>query len=494
MRDPIRNSLRTPPAVRLLTLAAASAVLAACAGAPTYHAPSAEPALPAQFSAAGTPAAAAGGNPAARDLAHFWHGFGDATLDELVQTALAANSDLKVAEARLREARSSFDLAKVDNLPSLGVNSDVTKQIEPSYLLPGVSRSQRTYTGIDLSFVANWELDLFGRVSSARAAASALQQAGEATVQSAQISVVAEVARNYLLLRGTQERLEVTRHALENQQASLAIAQARYDAGRATDLDLQRALELVATTEAALPALTTVVDQTILRLATLSGISPPALLERLRTPAPLPGLPATDLAALPIDTPTQWLARRPDLIAAERQLAASNADIGVSRAELYPHITLSGLIGLSSGTLDTLGRSDSQRYSIGPSLSWNALDFGRVRTRVAGSEARAQEALETWQGAVRLALEETEGAFSAFSNGNQRSGQLAQAAQHAEAAAGLARKRYEAGVTDFLAVLDAERDALSTRDQLTQARTDTATALVAVYRTLGGGWEAPASN
>lgn len=494
MRDLSLGATRAPFALQRLAMALAAALLSACAGAPEYHAPSAQPELPAQFAGASPAPGAAAGTPAARDLAHFWHAFGDATLDDLVQTALGANSDLKVAELRLREARSNLDLAKVDNLPSFSVNSDATRQVEPAYLLPGASRSQRTYTGIDLSFVANWELDLFGRVSSARASASALQQASQATLQGAQISVVAEVARNYLLLRGTQERLEVTRHALDNQRASLAIAQARYDAGRATELDLQRALELVGTTEATLPALATVIDQTILRLATLSGTSPAVLLERLRAPAPLPGLPATDLAALPVDTPTQWLARRPDLIAAERQLAAANAEIGVSRAELYPHISLSGLIGLSSSTLDTLDRSNSQRYSIGPTLSWNALDFGRVRARVAGSEARAQEALESWQGAVRLALEETEGAFSAFSNGNQRSGQLAQAAQHAEAAAGLARMRYDAGVTDFLAVLDAERDALNTRDQLAQARTDTATALVAVYRTLGGGWEVPVSN
>ncbi|MDE3010644.1 MAG: TolC family protein, partial [Pseudomonadota bacterium] len=201
-------------------------------------------------------------------------------------------------------------------------------------------------------------------------------------------------------------------------------------------------------------------------------------------------LPVVDLGALPAGTPAQWLARRPDLIAAERQLAAANADIGVSRAELYPHISLSGLLGLSSATLDTLTHSDSLRYAIGPTLSWNAFDFGRVRGRIAGSEARAQQALASWQQSVRLALEETEGAFSAFGNGRQRSEQLAVAAQHADAAAGLARMRYEAGVTDFLAVLDAERDALTTRDQLTQARTDTASALVAVYRTLGGGWEA----
>lgn len=488
MRDPLRYPRPARPQAGRASLALLlSAALAGCATGPAYQRPVAEPALAPQFAGA-APGTAASGAPA-QDLAHFWHGFGDSTLDDLVKTAQAANSDLKLAELRLREARSNLDFASADRLPAFSVNADGTKAISPVYEFPTASRSQRTYTGYDLSFVANWELDLFGRASSARDAAAAQAQQSAATLAGAQVSVVAEVARYYLLLRGTQERLEVTRRALDNQRASLAITQARFDAGRATDLDLQRALELVQTNEASLPALAITIDQTILHLATLCGRPPAELLERLRTAAPLPSLPATDLASLPVGTPADWLSRRPDLIAAERGLAAAHAEIAVSRAELYPHISLSGLIGLSAATPADLGKSASQRYSVGPTLSWDAFDFGRVRARIAGSEARAQEALESWQQAVRQALEETEGAFTQFRHGNERALQLAQAASHAEAAANLARLRYEAGVTDFLSVLDAERDALSTRDALAQARTDTATALVAVYRTLGGGWE-----
>ncbi|MDE3011100.1 MAG: TolC family protein, partial [Pseudomonadota bacterium] len=279
------------PARRLLP-ALLPLLLAACAGAPAYHTPEAQPALPAAFAGARTADPVAG-------LAHFWHGFGDAALDELVQSALAANGDLALAEARLREARSNLDVAAVDHLPSFDVSADATRAIEQSYLLPGTTRSQRTYTGIDAGFVANWELDLFGRASSGREAASARAAAGAAGVDAARISVVAEVARNYLVLRGTQERQDVTRRALDNQRASLAIVQARFDAGRATDLDQQRALALTETTQAQLPALAALADQTILRLATLTATSPPLLLERLRAPAPLPGLPVVDLGALP---------------------------------------------------------------------------------------------------------------------------------------------------------------------------------------------------
>jgi multidrug efflux system outer membrane protein len=428
------------------------------------------------------------------DIAHFWQGFGDATLSGLIATALAANGDLQLAQARLQEARANQGFAEADQLPALSANADASRAITPRYQLPGATRSQRTYSAYDASFVASWELDLFGRASSARAAATALVQAGEAGVDGARVSISAEVARNYLQLRGTQERRAVTAAALVNQRESLAIVQARYDAGRATELDLRRAQTLVESTEAQLPALDTAIDQLILRLATLSGEAPRTLVARLGAPAALPGLPVTDLATLPLGTPEQWLARRPDLRSAERQVAAAYANIAVSRAELYPHISLSGLLGLSAGTLGALGESQSVRYAVGPTISWSAFDFGRVRSRIGAAEARQQQALVNWQQSVRLALEETEGALSQFGRGTQRTQQLSLAADHAASSAKLARLRYEAGVTDFLAVLDAERDALSTRDQLVQSRTDNATALVAVYRTLGGGWEISAAG
>jgi multidrug efflux system outer membrane protein len=339
--------------------------------------------------------------------------------------------------------------------------------------------------------VANWELDFFGRERRAKESAAAQLSASEAGLGAAHTSVAAEVARNYLELRGLQRRLELTQAALANQRESLAIAQARVDAGRGTQLDLERARTLTATTEAALPALQAGIDLGIYRLATLSAQPPAAMRARLIVPAALPNLPLTDLASLPVGTPVQWMARRPDVAVAERRLAASTAEIGVTTGELYPSISINGLLGLASTRLSNLGPRDSQRFAAGASFSWTLLDFGRIRARIAASQARAQQDLAAYEQTLATALEETEGAFAQFSRSAQRRDSLSRAETSSGEATRLARLRYEAGVTDFLAVLDAERESLSVRDALAQADVAQATSLVAVYRALGGGWSAP---
>ena len=353
------------------------------------------------------------------------------------------------------------------------------------------SRGERTGTVYDASFIANWELDFFGRFKRGSEAAAALVQAGEAGLGAAHTAVAAEIARNYLELRGLQQRQQVTEAALVNQREALRIVQARLDAGRATQLDLARATALVASTEAALPSLQTAIERAVFRLATLSAQPPRALLASLAAPAPIPALPITDLAALPVGTPEQWLQRRPDVIAAERQLAAATARIGIAKADYFPRISLSGLLGLNAARFADLGDRDSGVYSLGVGLSWTPFDLGSIRARIAASEARTQASLAGYEQTVQLALEETEGAFSGYNRNAERAAKLDAAVRAAEEAARLARLRYEAGVTDFLAVLDAEREALSSRDQWVQAQAGTATALVAVYRALGGGWTVP---
>jgi multidrug efflux system outer membrane protein len=196
----------------------------------------------------------------------------------------------------------------------------------------------------------------------------------------------------------------------------------------------------------------------------------------------------TDLAALPLGTPQQWLQRRPDLLAAEREVAAATADIGVATAELYPRLSLSGLLGLNAGSLSASGRSESARYSVGAGLNWTPFDSGAIRSLIRGSEARAAQSLARFDLTLATALEETEGAFSSYTRTAQRAQGLSVATRSAQEAAALARKRYDAGFTDFLAVLDAEREVLGSRDQLVQAQVGVATSLVAVYRSLGGGW------
>lgn len=469
---------------------AALAMLGGCAAVgPDYEAP--KPAVDASFLNVG-----AGSNtaePTAADIASFWRGFQDPTLNALVERALQVNGDVRIAQARLQEARASRREADSLGLPTVGVDAQAARAVTPWYEAPTLSRSDRTGTAYDASFVANWELDLFGRARRGRESAQAQLGASEASLAGAQTSVAAEVASNYLALRGLQQRFVVAESSLGTQRQSLDLTGARLDAGRGTQLDVARARTLVENTEATLPALQAAIDQTIFRLATLSAQPPRALRESLAVAAPLPGLPVTDLAALPIGTPEQWLARRPDIAAAERQLAASTANIGIARAELYPRISLSGLLGLAAGRFGDLGESDAARYSVGAGLSWTLLDFGAIRARIAASEARALQSLAQYELTLATALEETEGALTQFTRNTQRAARLAQAARSAQEAADLARLRFDAGVTDFLTVLDADREVLTARDASEQARSDTATSLVAVYRTLGGGWTPPAA-
>jgi len=480
---------RAAPRPAALAALAAAALVAGCAVGPDYRRPATP--LDAGFVNAG----ASGVNAAslATDIASFWRGFGDPALTALVERAIAANGDVRIAQGRLQEARALSREADAVALPSAGVDAGVTRSVQPLTQQPGASRSERTGTVYDAGFIANWELDLFGRFRRGSEAAAAQVSASEAGLHAAHTSVAAEVARNYLQLRGLQQRLQVTEAAIANQRDVLRLTSLRFDAGRGTQLDVVSSRTLVESTEATLPALQGAIEATVFRLATLTAQPPRVLLEQLAAPAPLPGLPVTDLAALPVGTPEQWLLRRPDLIAAERRLAAATANIGVARADLFPRVSLSGLLGLNTAQFADLGDSDAGVYSLGVGLLWTPLDFGARQARVAATEARAQQSLADYEQAVALALEETEGAFSSFNRNAQQAVRYDRAARSAAEAARLARLRYQAGVSDFLFVLEAERAMLNNQDLLVQAQTGTAAALVSVYRALGGGWDGPAA-
>jgi len=472
-----------------LWIALLAAALAGCALGPEHQRPAST--LDAGFIAAGSSSVDA--TATTPDIATFWRGFNDATLSALVEAALAANGDVRIAQARLQEARANQGEADAAARPGLGVDAGVTRAIRPITQQPGASRSERTGTTYDAGFIANWELDLFGRYRRGSEAAAARTDASLASLHAAHTSVAAEVARNYLELRGLQQRLRIAEAALVNQREALRITEARVDAGRGTPLDQARARNLVASTEAALPALQNGIERTVFRLATLAARPPRALLAELATPAPLPGLPVTDLARLPLGTPEQWLQRRPDLIAAERELAAATATIGVARSELFPRLSLSGLLGLNAATFSNLAKSESMLYSLGVGLTWTPFDLGAIRSRIGATEARAQQSLAAYEQAVAVALEETEGALSSYTRNAQGAQRQAAAAGHAQEAARLARLRYSAGAADLSVVLDAERQTLASEDVLMQAQTATATSLVSVYRALGGGWDAAAT-
>jgi multidrug efflux system outer membrane protein len=403
---------------------------------------------------------------ATEPVADFWRRFGDAELDALVAQALAANLDLRIAAARVAEARALVQGTEGLGRPSLDATASANRIRERDS-----NGDPSSFNAFGVGLATKWEIDLFGRIGNEQRAASATLAASEAQRRAVQVSVAAEVARNYFELRGLQEQLRVVQLDLGTQREALKLVQARLDAGRSTALDTERAKALVEGTAASVPALETALARTRMRLAEQK---------------PLPGLPATALDA--IGTPETLLARRPDVAAAEAQLRAAEARSGSARAAVYPSLTLSGTLGLNAGRIGDLGDSASFAYNLGASLLWSLIDNGQRRSQVAAADARRDAALAQFDQAVLAALEETEGALVTFTRSQQRTEHLFAAAQAAEAAATIARARFDAGTVDFLALLDAERELLQARDRLAQAQTAAATSLVAVYRSLAGGW------
>jgi len=450
------------------------AALAACSNAPELKRH--EPALAADF--ANKPAdAAAAGEPVGR----FWQGFQDAQLDALIERALQANTDLRIAAANLQEARALGRFADAQLLPTLGVSAGAARVRAQNDA--GRPQTRNAYSaGFDMA----WEADLFGRLSGGQRAAAAGVLAGEAGLRAAQLSMAAEVARNYFELRGLQEQLRVARAALETQEAALKLVLGRQEAGRGTALDSERARALLQSTAASVPALEAALLRTRYRLAVLSGQPPTALDRELAEARPLPGLKAVALGG--IGTPQDLLRRRPDVQAAEAQAAAAAARAGVARSDLFPRITLGGTLGQNASRLGDLGDGASYAYNLGAQLVWNLLDFGRIKAQIAAADARNEAAMLGYERAVLAALEETEGALAGYTRSQQQAQHLFEAARAAEKAALIARERFGVGVSDFLAVLDAERELLAARDRLAQSQTAAATSLVGVYKALAGGW------
>ena len=337
----------------------------------------------------------------------------------------------------------------------------------------------------DAGFDAFWELDFFGRVRRNVEAQSAEVQAAEAGLRDAQVSVTAEVARTYFELRGEQLQLAVARGNVDNQRQTLELTGARLEAGGGTELDTSRAQAQLSTTLATIGPLEAAVARSIHRLSVLTGREPDALTGELGALRELPDLPRITA----IGDPAGLLRRRPDIRVAERQLAASTALVGVAIGDLFPKVTFTGSFSYSAAETNALGNSSSRGYVTGPGISWAAFDLGRVRAEVAGSRAHADVALATYEQSVLRALEETEGALVTHARTRESLKDAADAAEASLKAARLARTRYEGGVVDFLAVLDAERTQLAAEDRLAQSRTEAATSLIAVYKSLGGGWE-----
>jgi len=408
----------------------------------------------------------------------WWRQLEDPVLEELENAALSANRDIQSALARFDQARAVFDEDRRRRYPTVTANAfvDVREQGQPG-LSDEPLRINTFRAGLD----ASWELDLFGRVRSAIAAASANAQSFEAALESVRVSVAAEVARNYFELRGVQQQLSVLDRSLANQRETLRLTVVRRDAGIGEEQDVASASARVAAIEAAVPPLRTALAVREHRLAVLTGRVPGQLAETV-APRAYPVL-AKSIALGP---PDQLFDRRPDVRVAERRLAAAAAGEGVATADLYPRITISGVLGLLAGRGSMFAKADSRLWAVTPALQWSAFDLGSARARLRGARASTREALAEYEKTMLVALEETETALVTYGQRQERLVKLTDEVRESTRAANIARARYREGVTDFLSLLDAERTALQAEDSAAQAEAEVFTALVGLYRAVGG--------
>ncbi len=416
----------------------------------------------------------------------WWRGFNDVILNHLVDQAVATNQDLRIATAHVLEARALRMGAVADLFPIANANAGWTKSLSSQDSTPvPLSRSERENSLYDAGFDAIWELDLFGRVRRSIEADTAIVAATVATRQDVLVTLVSEVARNYLELRGAQNQLAVARGNVANERETLDIALAKLKAGRATELDTARARAQLDATLALIPPVEAAIKRAIYRLGVLTGQQPTALEAELTPPAPIPNLPLL----VNIGNPAELLRRRPDIRSAESSLAAATARIGVETSSLFPRVTFIGSLGVQASQISSLVQGGSDTYSFGPRISWAALDLGHIRARIKAADARTVAQLASYEKTVLTALEETENALVDFGQEQVRRDYLRASDRSATEAAALARRRYEGGIDDFLPVLDAQRAQLVIQAQLAQSETRTATSLVAIYKALGGGWE-----
>ena len=459
--------------MKFFALSLLALTITGCAVGPDYRAPQPEPARLLQ--------AERGDHDRSRFEAAWWRQFEDPTLDALVGEALDENRELRIAYARLRAARAIRDDISNDHLPTVtaGASADIGKAQQPGFSEERVN-AERYDLGLDMA----WELDLFGRIQRSLEASEAQAEAAEAELYQLQVSLVAELVDAYGQLRGAQLRERIARDNLANQRNSHELTEQLREAGVGSELDVLRADARLAATEASLPQLRAQQVRARNRIATLLGQRADQLSVDL-SPRELPAI----AKSLPIGDPGELLRRRPDIRAAERQMAAATANVGVATADLFPRVSLSGFLGFIAGRGSQIGSSAAQAWGVAPSISWAAFDLGSVRARLRGAEADADAALAGYEQQVLLALEESENAFSDYANAQQRLLSLIRQSTASRAAAQQAEIRYREGTADFLVLLDAERERLQAEDAQAQAEVEVYRSVVSLYKALGGGWD-----
>lgn len=419
----------------------------------------------------------------AGDLAHWWQSFGDPLLDRLIERATGANHDLRIAASRVREARAALGAARADLAPSVDASGSYARGAESENgVFPGGGSSHDTHRA---GFDAVWELDVFGGKRRAVEAADAELDAVIEERRDVLVTLLGEVARTYVDLRGEQRLVAVQTKNVEAARSTLELTKTRLNAGLATTLDVARAEAQLASTESLLPEARRAARAAVHRLGILLGEEPSALAAELETEGAIPSPPARIAAGLPSDL----LARRPDVRRAERKLAAATARVGVATADLYPKFSLLGSLGAESIDLSDLSESSSRLWSAGLTSQWSLFDGGRRKAALSVAGAQAEQALISYERTFLLALEEVENALQAYAREWERRKSLEAAVVASGTSVELAGDLYRKGLADFLDVLAAERDLYEAQRQLATSEAAVSIHAVALYKGLAGGWE-----
>lgn len=413
------------------------------------------------------------------DLTTWWKGFDDPQLTALVERAAKANLDVRQAEARLRQARATLGIDAAQWYPSADANGNYTRQ--------RAGGTERNGTSWRAGFDASWEIDVFGGTRRQVEADRASIEAFDADRRSVIVSTLAEVATNYVSLRGAQQRIRIALDNIQSQRDTLKLNETRYQAGIDSEADVARARAQVATFEATIPGLRITEALALHRLGVLLGEEPEALKAELTPPKEIP----MALPAIPVGLPSELLRRRPDIVAAERRLATATANIGVATSELFPKFSLTGSFGTQAGKFKDMGNSRSLFWSIGPAVSWNVFDAGRIRSNIRLQNELQAEVFAAYESVILTSLEDVENAVVSYKNTVDQREAYRRSVIANQRSVELINGRFANGngVATLLDVLIAQRDLFSAEDSLVSTETQLSQDLVSVYKALGGGWE-----
>jgi NodT family efflux transporter outer membrane factor (OMF) lipoprotein len=448
-------------------------IAAGCEVGPDYHAP--KPALPAQWEAPPTTQASVTIAQGIQ-IERWWTTFNDRALDSLVSRAMESNLDLQAATERIRQARAAVGVVRSGLFP--------TANLDGSYAHLGSTTGTDTnlwLAGLD----AAWEMDVFGGIRRSVESAAASYQASIEDRRDVLVTLLGEVAADYILLRGYQQEIIIAQQNLEVQERSLAVTREKQKLGTGTELDIAQAEAQVYDTKAQIETFESNRQQTVYAISILLALPPAALDEELKSEGMIPAPPPV----VPVGVPSELLRRRPDIRRAERQLAAATAQIGAATAQLYPQFSLTGNLNVSGSEISALADWPERSWSIGPSATWLIFDAGGVRSNIEVQNALQEQALTIYEQTVLTALEEVQSSMVAYAREQRRRADLTDAVAANQRAVALATRRYNQGLTDFLSVLVAESSLFSSQDALVQSNRDVATDAVALYKALGGGWD-----